>query len=101
MKILAEIPLQKGFESERFQVSTALSQHVNEPSFLAQQQVPRFPGSSVAFMVSGLGTMHHSPTQRLKPNTHCCWEQNVCKQDLQSADLKCCANEPSKSKFSK
>ena len=47
MKILAEIPLRKGFESERFQVSTALFQHVNE--LRAGSKVPGFQRCSSGF----------------------------------------------------
>ena len=37
----------------------------------ASHQVPRFQGSA---SVSKQKMVHHSPTQRLKPNNHCCWE---------------------------
>ena len=42
-----EIPLRKGFESERFQVSTALFQHVNE--LRAGSKVPGFQRCSSGF----------------------------------------------------
>jgi len=81
MKILAEIPLRKGFESERFQVSTALFQHVNELSMsMNSEQVPRFQGSSVAVLVSGLGQNNASLPDPEIETQHSL--QNVCKQDL-------------------
>jgi hypothetical protein len=38
-----------------------------------QQQAPGFQGSVPVFRASRK-TVHHSQTQRLKPNSHCCWE---------------------------
>ena len=67
MKILAEIPLRKGFESERFQVSTALFQHVNE--LRAGSKVPGFQrcGSVLDFL--GLEKYTLPPTITAVPIT--------------------------------